>query len=115
MAESDPILDALWAKVLEDFAAPRAHQAFIDHCRQSERLPEAAKRYRDHKERLAEDDEAARAEADRRLGAIAMLAMAQLDANRSPPGRSRLLQALTLVMAILTLAAMVGLIRALLL
>lgn len=116
MSDADrAIIDALWTKVTEDFAASKPHQAFLEHCRQSDQLPEAARRYRQHKEQLDDDDEVGRAEADKRLSAIALLAMAQLDANRSTPQKSKLTQVLTLIMATITLAAMVALVKALLL
>jgi hypothetical protein len=43
---SDPVLDTLWKKVLADFDDGAAHAAFIEHCRATNQLLEAAVRYR---------------------------------------------------------------------
>jgi hypothetical protein len=109
------IVDALWAKVTEDFRAPGPHQAFLEHCRRSDLLAEAARRYREHRDQLEVGDEAGKAEANERLRAIALLAVAQLAERRSAPRKNRWRPALTLIMALITLAAMVGLVKALLL
>jgi hypothetical protein len=109
------IVDALWAKVTEDFLAPGPHQAFLEHCRREGQLAEAARRYREHQDQLADGDEAGKAEANERLRAIALLAVAQLDERRSAPRKNPWRPALALIMAFITLAAMVGLVKALLL
>ena len=118
MAMSDPaakaIADALWEKALEDFAVEAPHQAFIKHCQAANMLDDAAKRYREHKESLRQDDPA-REQCDKRLSAIAILAVAAIEAMKSTPtDGKRGLKILTLFVAIMTIAAVVGLIRALL-
>ena len=44
--EKDPVLEALWQRVLEAWDDARTHAAAIDHGVRSERLPELAGRYR---------------------------------------------------------------------
>lgn len=113
MAE-DPLLEALWSKVLDDFDDDAAHLRFIEHCRSEGRLPEAARRYREHKERLG-PSAPERAQVDKRLGAIALLAMAALDAHKSAkPGRHPLSLLVAAVVVAFFLAAVVGFVRALL-
>ena len=80
----DAIADALWNKLLEDFEEDAPHNAFLEHCRQRGMLPHAAARYRAHKESLdAERDAAACLRCDKRLTAITLVAMAQMDARKT--------------------------------
>jgi hypothetical protein len=82
---ADPVLEALWKKVTDDFGDEQAHRAFLEYCRTSEQLVEAAVRYRG----MAGDH--SRAElAEKKLKAVALLAMTQLEGSRShaPQGRS---------------------------
>lgn len=81
------VIEALWAKVEENLRADAPHQAFLEQCARSERLLDAAKRYRQVRDGL--DDEELRALIDRRLAAIATLAMAQIDAHRTAPRPKR--------------------------
>jgi hypothetical protein len=79
-AQRDPVLEALWKRVTDDWDAEPAHHAFLEYCRASEQLVEAAVRYRgmsgDH----------ARAElAEKKLKAVALLALSRLEASRSEP------------------------------
>lgn len=108
------ILEALWAKVVDDVGASKAHDAFIKHCQQSDQLPEAARRYREHRDALDGEAEETKELINKRLAAIATLAMAQIDAQRSDPSKSRALRILQVVIAILTFAAIVGVARMLL-
>lgn len=76
----DPSIEALWAHVLDHWEEEKAHAAFLQHCDQLNQLAEAATRYRgmtgDH----------TRAEiAEKKLKAIAVLAMAKLETQRSQP------------------------------
>jgi hypothetical protein len=73
----DPALEALWKRVLDAWDDEAAHVAFLDHCRQSDRLVEAAVRYRG-----MVGDRARSALAQKKLDAVALLAMAQLDLSR---------------------------------
>ena len=84
MSTSDPVLDALWKRVTDDFADEKAHGAFLDYCRTHERLVEAAVRYRGMK------GDRERAEtAEKKLKAVALLAMTELESSRSPPVPAR--------------------------
>ena len=74
---SDPMLEALWKRVLDAWDDEHAHSAFLDYCRSSDRLVEAAVRYRgmagDHARSLV---------AEKKLKAVALLAMTELETNR---------------------------------
>jgi hypothetical protein len=76
-AVTDPALEALWKRVIDAWDDDAAHAAFLDHCRQSERLVEAAVRYRG-----MVGDRSRSAVAKKKLDAVALVAMAQLDVSR---------------------------------
>lgn len=77
-AQRDPVLEALWKRVTDDWASEDAHHKFLEYCRAREQLVEAAVRYRG----MAGDH--ARAElAERKLKGVALLALAQLEASRT--------------------------------
>lgn len=71
---SDPVLEALWKKALDEWDEDAAHGAFLQHCQTTQQLPEAAARYKG----MAGDRERGEA-ATRRLGGVALLAMAALE------------------------------------
>ena len=81
----DPLGEALWAKVLEDWDDDARHSAFVTHCQLEQRLGAAAARYR----AVAEDGEAYRSAANRaedakkRLVGITTLALMTMQANAS--------------------------------
>ncbi|MFZ5895974.1 MAG: hypothetical protein ACOY0T_33265 [Myxococcota bacterium] len=76
--QSDPALEALWKNALDAWDDERAHSAFLEYCRSTQRLAEAAVRYRG----MAKDRDRA-AVAERKLKAVVLLAMSQLEASRS--------------------------------
>jgi hypothetical protein len=78
----DPVLDALWKKVLDDWESDRAHGVFMEHCQATGLLLEAAVRYRG-----MAGDYARGASAEKRLKAVALLAIAGLESQRSPEPR----------------------------
>jgi len=81
----DPAFEALWKSVLDHWDDERRHGAFLEYCQTSERLAEAAARYRGMK-----GDRDRSAVAEKRLSGIAIIALAQLHATRSkvaPSGR----------------------------
>ena len=111
--------EALWKKVLSDFEGD-AHGKFVHHAQRANLLPEAAKRYRLFKEQVADDesldegDRRAKLETiDKRLGGIAILAMAQLDASKTDPTPSKAARFFTFVIAAFLLAVIIGLVWAL--
>jgi hypothetical protein len=104
---SDPILEALWKKTLDDFDDEAAHTAFIDHCRVTRQLLEAAIRYRG----MAGDHARGRI-AGRRLAAIATLALADLETERTPE-RQGITLAVRLLLIVFFLAGSVALLFAL--
>lgn len=111
--------EALWKKVLSDFEG-EAHGKFVHHAQRANLLPEAAKRYRLFKEQVTADDSLDEADKkakletiDKRLGGIAMLAMAQLDASKTETQPSKAARFFTFVIAAFLLAAIIGLFWAL--
>ena len=80
----DPALEALWKHVLDHWDDDAAHGAFLEHCRQREKLVEAAVRYRG-----MQGDHQRGTVAKTKLTAIAALAMASLDLTRTPGRRPR--------------------------
>ena len=80
----DPTLEDLWKKVLDEWDDDRVHGAFLEYCQTTDRLVEAAVRYRG----MAGDRERAEA-AKKRLQGVAILAMAKLESSRTArvPGR----------------------------
>lgn len=78
----DPILDALWKRVLDAWDDEKTHAALIEHGVREQRLPEIAGRYR----ALAEDPEKG-AVAKKKLDAIVVAATQMLMAMKTPnPG-----------------------------
>lgn len=109
----DAVTDALWKRVCADFESDKAHQAFLTHCQQADALVEAARLYRDHKHTLNEDQADEREAVDKRLAAIAVLAMSQLDERRSQPrDTSRGTKILTVIAAVLAVASVIALAQA---
>ncbi len=78
MDKPDPVLEGLWKRVLEDWDNDDRHGAFLNHCQATGQLVEAAVRYRGMK-----GDRDRGSSAEKRLGGVAILAMAHLDAERS--------------------------------
>lgn len=107
------VAEALWKQVEESFAQDAPHAAYLAHCHKAALLPEAARRYRAMKDDLPEDDPK-RAQIDKRLAAVAFMAMAALDDKRSAP-KPRARTLFTIMAALIMVAAMIGLLRALML
>ena len=76
---NDAALETLWKHVTSHWEDEAAHRAFLEHCRVNDRLVEAAVRYRGMK-----GDHARGALAEKKLAAIAALALTRLEAERSP-------------------------------
>ncbi len=108
------VAEALWAKVEADLSETGPHQAFLAHCTDHDMLDEAARRYREAKDAVDDDDEALRELLDQRLTAIATLAMAKLDVEHEPPPVSPLMRILQLVIIGFTVASVWMLARAML-
>jgi hypothetical protein len=81
---ADAALEALWKNALDHWDEERAHGAFLEHCRATDQLAEAAARYRGMK-----GDRERFAVAEKRLAGVAIVALAQLEASRSPPRKAR--------------------------
>jgi hypothetical protein len=80
---TDPALEAHWKAVLDDWEDDAKHGALLEYCQKSDQLLEAAVRYRG-----MAGDRSRGASANKRLGAISLLAIAKLEATRSVPRRS---------------------------
>jgi hypothetical protein len=76
----DPALEALWKNALDHWDNDAAHHAFLDHCQRHDALDEAAVRYRGMK-----GDHERGPGAEKRLGAVLMLAMSKLEVTRAEP------------------------------
>jgi hypothetical protein len=91
LAEADPVLEALWRRVLEAWDDDKAHSALIDHGVRTHALPELAGRYR----ALAADAEKG-ALARTKLDAIVNAATQMLWSMKTPaPGKVPLSLTLT--------------------
>lgn len=103
---TDPVLEALWKRVLDGWDDDETHAAFTEHCRRTGQLLEAAVRYRG-----MAGDHARGAVADRHLRGVAILAMAALEQTRSErraPGPRWLL----ITLAVVLFSAAAGWLRA---
>jgi hypothetical protein len=100
---NDAALETLWKHVTSHWEDEAAHRAFLEHCRVNDRLVEAAVRYRGMK-----GDHARGPLAEKKLTAIAALALTRLEAERSPP-QSKRSSALAYVLIALFIAGTAGL------
>jgi hypothetical protein len=75
----DPVLEALWKRVLEAWDDDRTHTALIEHAVREQQLPEIAGRYR----ALAEDPDKG-ALAKKKLDAIVLAATQMLLSMKTP-------------------------------
>jgi len=78
----DAAFEALWKSVLDRWDDERTHGAFLEYCQHTDRLAEAAARYRGMK-----GDRDRSELAEKRLAGIAAVALAKLHATRSPAAR----------------------------
>ena len=94
----DPSIEALWAHVLDHWQDEQAHAAFLQQCDHLNQLAEAATRYR------GMTGDRTRAEvAEKKLKAVAVLAMAKLESHRTPPSEGH--PVLVTVLALLLVGA----------
>ena len=84
MSVADPAFETLWKSVLDRWDDQRTHGAFLEYCGTTGQLAEAAARYRG-----MTGDRTRSQVAEKRLNGIAMLALAQLEATRSPAPPAR--------------------------
>jgi hypothetical protein len=96
-------LETLWKHVLDHWDDEASHRAFLEHCREHDRLVEAAVRYRGMK-----GDRTRGELAQKKLTAITALAMARLEASRTREPK-RASRAFGYVLVVLFLAGTVGL------
>jgi hypothetical protein len=76
----DPVLDALWERVLTAWDDEKPHAALLDHALRAQALPELAGRYRS----LADDPERGPV-AKKKLDLIVLTATHALMAMKTPP------------------------------
>ena len=107
---SDPELETHWQRVLDEWDDDKVHGAFLSYCQATRSLGEAARRYRG----LADPaspfrDRAERMEAARkRLGAVATLAVLDMQSSKTEVSQPRwiwALRAAAIVIAIVALYA----------
>ena len=81
-------IEELWAGVLDRWTDDSAHTAFIEYCRSTERLGDAAARYRKEADNPSPEYRSpGRTEiAKKRLFALTTLAMVELDGRRTTMG-----------------------------
>lgn len=86
-SSADPVLEALWKRVLDAWDDDATHAAFLDYCQKSDRLVDAAVRYRG-----MTGDRSRAPVAEKKLKAVAVLAMTRLEVarqgERRPPART---------------------------
>ena len=99
---SDPALEALWKRVLDAWDDDAVHQVFLDHCHETDRLLEAAVRYRG----MGADRDRG-VSAQKRLQSVALLALTKLEGSRTPDARARS-EALKLLLMLLFVAGTVA-------
>jgi hypothetical protein len=79
----DPVLDALWARVMEAWDDDKPHHAALEHALRVQALPDLAGRYR-----ALVDDPAKGPRAKKRLDAIVVAATQMLMSMKTPkPGK----------------------------
>jgi hypothetical protein len=79
----DPVLDALWARVLESWDDDKTHAALLEHALRSQALPEIAGRYR-----ALTDDPQKGEVAKKKLDGIVAAATQMLMSMKTPkPGK----------------------------
>jgi hypothetical protein len=71
---SDPLFEALWQKLEQNWDDSAAHERFLNHCLETSQLPAAAARYRTATGR----------DTSPQLQRISALALSQLAASRTP-------------------------------
>ena len=76
----DPAFETLWTHVLAHWEDDKAHVAFLEHCHAHDQLLAAAKRYRGLSQSATHQQQAAR-----RLNAIAVMALANMERSRRGP------------------------------
>jgi hypothetical protein len=100
---SESHLETLWKHVLDHWDEEAAHRAFLEHCRVQDALVEAAVRYRGMKA-----DRTKGPLAEKKLAAIAMLAMTKLEVLRTQE-RPRRIPAVGIALVVAFLGATFGL------
>ena len=100
---TDPVLEALWKKVLDDWQNDATHGSFLEYCQKSDQLLEAAVRYRG-----MAGDRTRGPSADKRLAAISLLALTRLESARTPP-RSSMSKTTTMVLVLFFVGSLVAL------
>jgi hypothetical protein len=100
---ADVALDTLWKHALDHWEDEAAHRAFLEYCREHDRLAEAAVRYRGMK-----GDHQRGELAQKKLTAITALALARLESARSPD-RRKSSRVLGYVLVAFFIAATIGL------
>jgi hypothetical protein len=101
----DAVLEALWKQVVDNWDDDKPHGAFLEHCRQTNQLAEAAARYRG-----MTGDRARGTAAQKRLEGVTILAMAALESTRTgqAPRRGQTTSILLLLLFLALTSGLVG-------
>jgi len=108
------VAEALWAKVSVDLTDDGPHEAYLAHCTEHELLDEAARRYREVKDELDDEEQELKDRLDKRLAGIATLAMAKLDVEHEPPPTGLVMRIMQFIIVGFTVVSLWLLVRALL-
>jgi hypothetical protein len=106
---ADPVLEALWKRVVDAWDDDKAHAALLEHALRAERLPDLAGRYR-----ALKDDPEKGARAQKKLDGIVVAATQTLFAMKTP-ARTKVPWQVTLAALIVSVALLIWLARLLLL
>jgi hypothetical protein len=106
---ADPVLEALWKRVVDAWDDDKAHAALLEHALRAERLPDLAGRYR-----ALKDDPEKGARAQKKLDGIVVAATQTLFAMKTP-ARTKVPWQVTLAALIVSVALLLWLARLLLL
>jgi hypothetical protein len=107
----DPALEALWKRVLDHWDDDAAHSSFLEYCQRSDRLVDAAVRYRG-----MTGDRVRAQVSEKKLRAVALLAMTRLEVarlteRRAPNRAAHYVLLLAFLLAIFGLLAYLGITR----
>jgi hypothetical protein len=105
----DPALEALWAKVLENWPNEERHRALLDYARQQGKLADVAALYRAVASSDGEADERTEL-ATKKLSNIVTLAMLELESSRTAAETERPKRVITWIafFALLAILMLVG-------
>ena len=106
----DPVLDALWSRVLEAWDDDKPHQALLEYAIREQKLPDTAGLYR----ALKDSDPEKAARAQKKLDGIVIAVTQMLMAMKSPTERTGVPRSLTITVGVVMVIFLVWLLYAVL-